>query len=107
MCVCLLCVIFIRNSPASSPVVLLALVGVVCATTLVVNGDDREVSSEPTSPWSHLHLLQLTVEGVHTILLEKNLENATDHPVTALLGVSNLNYHGISHWCCQRIIHLV
>lgn len=95
---CLLCVIFNRNSPASSPVVLLALVGVVCATTLAVNGDDREVSSEPTGPWSHLHLLQLTIEGVHTILMEKNLENATDHPITTLLDVRKNLAPCHSHW---------
>lgn len=80
--------ISIRKCPDSAPVVLLALVGVTCATIFSANGDREVPCSEPTSPWSHLHLLQLTIQGVRTIVMGKNLENTMDHPVTKLLDVS-------------------
>jgi hypothetical protein len=79
-----------KSSPDLSPSILLCLVGLVCAVELSTCNSGVE-SSEPSSAWTHVQLLQLTITEVQNVLTRITSEYSGDHPVPLLL--STLRQH--------------
>ena len=94
----------LSSSPVVAPNLLLALVGIACATTFTSHSSGV-LSTEPISAWSYIHLLQLTIQGVQSLIMGNELEHFTEHPVTALLSVRHLSVLTYTCSCLVTNVH--
>lgn len=74
-----------RTDPDLAPTLMLALVGMACADNLTNYCAPSAATPPPSGQWSHLTLLQQTIQAVQSILTGGPLDN---HPITAVLKVT-------------------